>query len=99
MRFVPFTPNSTAIWYLLFRWARKRADVNTLGTAAAEATAEAIVRAVETAKGLGGVPSCRELGTGTREQGNREQEIGIRKADDCPAGTGAICAATDRAAP
>jgi L-aminopeptidase/D-esterase-like protein len=40
---------------------RKRADLNCLGTAAAEATAEAIVRAVEAAQGLGGVPSCREL--------------------------------------
>jgi L-aminopeptidase/D-esterase-like protein len=40
---------------------RKQAEVNSLGTAAAEATAEAIVRAVETAQGLGGVPSCREL--------------------------------------
>jgi len=39
----------------------KRADLNTLGTAAAEATAQAIVRAVETAKGLGGVPACQEL--------------------------------------
>ena len=49
---------------------RKRADLNCLGTAAAEATAEAIVRAVETARGLGGAPSCQEL----REQGigNRE---------------------------
>jgi L-aminopeptidase/D-esterase-like protein len=40
---------------------RKRAELNSLGTAAAEATAEAIVRAVETAQGLGGVPSCQEL--------------------------------------
>jgi L-aminopeptidase/D-esterase-like protein len=40
---------------------RKRADLDSLGTAAAEATAEAIVRAVEAAQGLGGVPSCREL--------------------------------------
>jgi len=40
---------------------KKRADVNSLGTAAAEAAAEAIVRAVETAQGLGGVPSCQEL--------------------------------------
>jgi L-aminopeptidase/D-esterase-like protein len=40
---------------------RKRADLNSLGTAAAEATAEAIVRAVEAAQGLGGVPSCREI--------------------------------------
>jgi L-aminopeptidase/D-esterase-like protein len=58
---------------------RKRADVNSVGTAAAEATADAIVRAVETAQGLGGVPSCQELrgwGLGNREQGigNREQE-------------------------
>jgi L-aminopeptidase/D-esterase-like protein len=40
---------------------KKRAEVNSLGTAAAEATAEAVVRAVEAAKGLGGVPSCQEL--------------------------------------
>jgi len=46
---------------------RKRADVNSLGTAAAEATAEAIVRAVEAAQGLGGIPSCQELRTGNRE--------------------------------
>jgi L-aminopeptidase/D-esterase-like protein len=41
---------------------RERAEVNSLGTAAAEVTAQAIVRAVETARGLGGVPACRELG-------------------------------------
>jgi L-aminopeptidase/D-esterase-like protein len=41
---------------------KKRADVDSLGTAAAEVTAEAIVRAVEAAQGLGGVPSCHELG-------------------------------------
>ena len=46
---------------------RKPADVNIVGTAAAEATAEAIVRAVETAEGLGGVPSCREIRAGNRE--------------------------------
>jgi L-aminopeptidase/D-esterase-like protein len=40
---------------------RERAEVSSLGTAAAAATAEAIVRAVETAQGLGGVPSCQEL--------------------------------------
>jgi len=40
---------------------RKPADLNTLGTAAAQATAGAIVRAVCTAKGLGGIPSCSEL--------------------------------------
>jgi len=40
---------------------RKQAELNTVGTAAADATEEAIVRAVENAKGLGGVPSCREI--------------------------------------
>lgn len=39
----------------------KRADVNALGTAAAEVTAGAIVRAVKTARGMGGVPSARDL--------------------------------------
>jgi L-aminopeptidase/D-esterase-like protein len=39
----------------------KKADLNTLGTAAAEVTARAIVRAVQTAKGLGGVPACSDL--------------------------------------
>jgi L-aminopeptidase/D-esterase-like protein len=39
----------------------KRADLNTLGTAAAEATAGAIVRAIRVAKGLGGVPAAGEL--------------------------------------
>ncbi len=40
---------------------RKRMDLNTLGTAAAAVTAEAIVRAVKTARGLGGVPAASEL--------------------------------------
>jgi L-aminopeptidase/D-esterase-like protein len=40
---------------------KKRAEISSLGTAAAEVTADAIVRAVETAQGLGGVPSCQEL--------------------------------------
>jgi len=40
---------------------QKPADLNILGTAAAQATAGAIVRAVRTAKGLGGIPSCSEL--------------------------------------
>ena len=40
---------------------QKRADLNTLGTAAAEVAARAILRAVQTAKGFGGVPSLREL--------------------------------------
>ncbi len=39
---------------------KKKADLNTLGTAAAEATAAAIVRAVRAARGLGGVPACLE---------------------------------------
>jgi L-aminopeptidase/D-esterase-like protein len=42
---------------------QKQADLNALGTAAALATAGAIVRAVRTAKGLGGIPSCSELAT------------------------------------
>ncbi len=37
---------------------KKKADLNTLGAAAAEATSAAIVRAVRAARGLGGVPSC-----------------------------------------
>lgn len=41
---------------------RKRADLNTLGTAAAEMTARAIVRGVLTARGFGGVPAFSELG-------------------------------------
>ena len=40
---------------------RKQAEMNTVGTAAAEVTAEAIVRAVETAQGLGDVPSRQDL--------------------------------------
>ncbi|MFQ5695960.1 MAG: P1 family peptidase, partial [Terriglobia bacterium] len=40
----------------------KRADVNTVGTAAAEAVAEAIVHAVEKARSLGGIPSMADLG-------------------------------------
>jgi L-aminopeptidase/D-esterase-like protein len=39
----------------------KRADLNALGAAAADATAQAIVRAVEGARGLGGVPSVGDL--------------------------------------
>jgi L-aminopeptidase/D-esterase-like protein len=34
----------------------KQADINSLGVAAAETMAEAILRAVRLAKGLGGVP-------------------------------------------
>lgn len=40
---------------------RKRADLNAIGTAAADATAQAVVRAVANARGLGGVPSLRDL--------------------------------------
>lgn len=39
----------------------KPTDLNALGTAAAQVTAGAILRAVRTAKGLGGIPSCSEL--------------------------------------
>lgn len=39
---------------------RNSADLNTLGTAAAEVTTQAIIRAVRTARGLGGVPACPE---------------------------------------
>ena len=39
----------------------KKADLNMIGTAAADAVSRAILRAVLTARGLGGVPSCREL--------------------------------------
>ncbi len=42
---------------------QKRADLNTVGAGAAEVTAHAIVRAVQTAKGLGGAPSFQELET------------------------------------
>jgi len=50
---------------------QKRADLNTLGSAAAEVTAMAILRAVKTAKSLGGVPSCQELENRKSEFGNR----------------------------
>ncbi len=45
---------------------RKRGELNVVGTAAAEATAEAIVRAVRAAKGLGGVPGVGDSGLGIR---------------------------------
>jgi L-aminopeptidase/D-esterase-like protein len=41
----------------------KRADLNTVGTAAAEVSARAILRAVQSAKALGGIPSYGELKT------------------------------------
>jgi L-aminopeptidase/D-esterase-like protein len=40
---------------------KKRADVNTVGTLAAEVLARAIVRAVQKASSLGGVPALRDL--------------------------------------
>jgi L-aminopeptidase/D-esterase-like protein len=40
---------------------RKRADLDAIGTAAAEVAAQAIVRAVKCAQGLGGVPSWQDL--------------------------------------
>lgn len=39
----------------------KQADLNTVGTVAAEVVAEAIVRGVKAARGLGGVPALKEL--------------------------------------
>jgi L-aminopeptidase/D-esterase-like protein len=57
---------------------RKRADLNSLGTAAAAATAEAVVRAVEAAQGLGGVPSCRELRGWENEVGSKQKAVGRR---------------------
>jgi len=42
----------------------RQADLNLLGAAAADVTAEAIVRGVKTAKSLGGVPSCPNLTQG-----------------------------------
>lgn len=38
------------------------ADINTLGAAAAEATAQAIIGAVSTAESLGGIPACKDFG-------------------------------------
>jgi L-aminopeptidase/D-esterase-like protein len=40
----------------------RSADINALGVAAAEALADAIVRAIQAARGLGGVPALRDLG-------------------------------------
>jgi len=40
---------------------QKPADLDTVGTAGAQATAGAIVRAVKTARGMGGIPSWSEL--------------------------------------
>jgi L-aminopeptidase/D-esterase-like protein len=51
----------------------KRADINLLGTAAANAAARAIVRAVTTARGLGGLPSCTELRKW--KSGNRKPKL------------------------
>ncbi len=42
----------------------RRADVSTVGTAAARATAAAIVRAVKLAKGLGGIPGWQDFQSG-----------------------------------
>lgn len=44
---------------------QKRADLNTLGAAAAEVTTRAIVRALRMAKGLGGIPAVRDLAGGS----------------------------------
>ncbi len=47
---------------------RKRADADAVGIAAAEATACAIVRAVQCARSLGGVPSWNELARGNAQR-------------------------------
>jgi L-aminopeptidase/D-esterase-like protein len=55
---------------------KKQADLNTLGTLAAEATSQAIIRAIVTAKGLGGVPAHRDL---LRFSGNRPGRSGLEE--------------------
>ncbi len=57
---------------------QKRGDLNTLGAAAAEVTARAIVRAVRTARGLGGVPSFQELEARTSDLATRSQQSKIK---------------------
>ena len=42
----------------------RQGDITALGAAAVEVTAQAILRAVRTATGLGGIPSVQELGRG-----------------------------------
>jgi L-aminopeptidase/D-esterase-like protein len=54
---------------------QRRADLNTLGTAAAEVTVWAILRAVKTAKSLGGVPSYQELETRKSKFETRNSKI------------------------
>lgn len=56
---------------------QKSADLNALGTAAAQATAGAIVRGVKTARGMGGVPACSELaGPAQEAEGNKQPVAG-----------------------
>ena len=50
---------------------RRRIDVNVVGTYAAEAVAQAIVRAVREAHGVGRLPAWRDLGVG-RPHGRRD---------------------------
>lgn len=42
----------------------QRAEVSVVGTAAAEAVAQAVVRGVKMARSLGGIPACGDLGAG-----------------------------------
>jgi L-aminopeptidase/D-esterase-like protein len=52
------------------------AEVNTLGLAAADVVAEAIVRAVKTATSLGGLPSWREsIGRQVNESKGQERRV------------------------
>jgi L-aminopeptidase/D-esterase-like protein len=59
---------------------KKRADLNTVGCAAAEATAQAIVRAVEQARGLGGVPSVADLVSWARKKPATRRPAGTKSA-------------------
>lgn len=40
---------------------KKQGDLNTIGAAAAKATAQAMISAVSTAESLGGIPACKDL--------------------------------------
>jgi L-aminopeptidase/D-esterase-like protein len=59
---------------------KKRADLNAVGCAAADATAQAIVRAVERAHGLGGVPSVVDLRSWTKTEPAKRPSAGTKSA-------------------
>ena len=58
----------------------KRADLNAVGCAAAEAAAQAIVRAVERARGLGGVPSVADLVSWAKKKPATPRPAGTKSA-------------------